>query len=122
METSVPDSVQDAGDWDKNLHSSEDWDSRVCLATDRKTERKRKKEEDEEQRWRYRKPGGQKRHKTKNSVTMLVHLFIKLNIRKRGTGHSDINTQTPRSCLCGWVRCQSKREHPLGCKSSKLLV
>lgn len=35
----VPGSVQDVGNWGKNLHWSEDWDSPVYWATERERER-----------------------------------------------------------------------------------
>lgn len=40
----VPGSVQDAEDWDKNLHLSEDWDSLVYSAAERRSKRKRARE------------------------------------------------------------------------------
>lgn len=98
----IPGSVQDVGYWGKNLHSSEDWDSLVYLATDKERERERER-------------GGIKRIKDKNTVTMYIHLFPKLKVRRRDTGSfRQFNTQTPRSCLCGWVSCQSKQGTPTG--------
>lgn len=42
----VPGSVQDAENWGKNLHSSEDWDSLVYWAIEQEQER-----ESEAERW-----------------------------------------------------------------------
>lgn len=41
----IPDSVQDAGDWGKNLHLSEDWDSQVYLATEAENEKKKEEKD-----------------------------------------------------------------------------
>lgn len=49
----IPDSVQDAGDWGKNLHLSEDWDSQVYLATEVENEKKRKRKTERKIKERY---------------------------------------------------------------------
>lgn len=49
----IPDSVQDAGDWGKNLHLSEDWDSQVYLATEAENEKKRKRKTERKIKERY---------------------------------------------------------------------
>lgn len=49
----IPDSVQDAGDWGKNLHLSEDWDSQVYLATEAENEKKGKRKTERKIKERY---------------------------------------------------------------------
>ncbi len=101
----VPDSVQDVGNWDKNLHWSEDSDILVYWATDRQKERQR---------------GEIKKNKT---VSMQVQLFHELNIRRRDSGSFRQSTHKPPGAVCvAGLAVDQNREHPLGCKSSKLLV
>ena len=54
---------------------------------------------------------------------MLVHLFPKLNVRRRDTGSFRQSTHKPLGAVCvAGLAVNQNREHPLGCKSSKLLV
>lgn len=63
------------------------------------------------------------REGNKNTVTMFVQLFPKLNVRRRDTGSFRQSTHKPPGAVCvAGLAVNQNREHPLGCKSSKLLV
>lgn len=59
----------------------------------------------------------------KNTFKILVHIFSELNIRRRDTGSFRQSTHKPPGAVCvAGLAVNQNKEHPLGCKSTKLLV
>lgn len=93
----IPDSVQDVGSWDKNLHWIEDLDTLADWATE----------------WMKEKEGERERvRQTEKETITITHLYPHTEDQFRAI-HT-LSTQTSRNCLCGQVSRQSNQGTPTG--------